>query len=178
MRHSLAPAALSLLIGISAAPALAVQTDAPSPAQPTGASAETVATGLENPWGLTFLPSGDMLVTERPGRVRFVTRGGTVSRPVVIGPAEEGASPGHWYGIVIPSNAQAYNVTQVDIGYAYRGVSLYDNDHIVAGSTIHNCSDAGVWVSGGTPSVESMILKISCRVVFPERSHTMMGRAA
>ncbi|WP_183190311.1 PQQ-dependent sugar dehydrogenase [Ancylobacter tetraedralis] len=43
---------------------------------------ETVATGLENPWSLAFLPDGRMLVSERPGRLRIVSRNGTVSAPV------------------------------------------------------------------------------------------------
>jgi len=30
---------------------------------------ETAATGLNHPWALTFLPDGDVLVTERPGRL-------------------------------------------------------------------------------------------------------------
>ncbi|HZH71190.1 MAG TPA: PQQ-dependent sugar dehydrogenase [Mariniphaga sp.] len=34
--------------------------------------AETVVDGLEVPWGIAFLPNGDMLVTERPGRIRMV----------------------------------------------------------------------------------------------------------
>jgi glucose/arabinose dehydrogenase len=31
-----------------------------------------VARGLEQPWAIAFLPGGDMLVTERPGRLRLI----------------------------------------------------------------------------------------------------------
>jgi glucose/arabinose dehydrogenase len=34
-----------------------------------------VTKGLEHPWALAFLPDGDMLVTERPGRLRIVREG-------------------------------------------------------------------------------------------------------
>jgi len=43
---------------------------------------ETIAHGLENPWGLAFLPDDRMLVTERPGRLRVVTKNGTISEPL------------------------------------------------------------------------------------------------
>lgn len=36
---------------------------------------ETIATGLEVPWGFAFLPDGNMLFTERPGRVRMIQNG-------------------------------------------------------------------------------------------------------
>ena len=42
----------------------------------------TVATGLEHPWGLAFLPDDRMLVTERPGRLRIVGSDGRLSEPV------------------------------------------------------------------------------------------------
>ncbi|SEP96870.1 hypothetical protein SAMN05421693_11276 [Ectothiorhodospira magna] len=41
-----------------------------------GIQMEIVATGLQHPWGMTFLPNNDdhMLVTERPGRLLLVDR--------------------------------------------------------------------------------------------------------
>ena len=44
---------------------------------------EVIADGLEIPWGLAILPSGDLLVTERPGRLRLVQDGEVVPEPVL-----------------------------------------------------------------------------------------------
>jgi aldose sugar dehydrogenase len=43
-----------------------------------------VATGLANPWSLAFLPNGDMLVTERAGRLRII-RSGTLDPQSISG---------------------------------------------------------------------------------------------
>lgn len=43
-----------------------------------------VAEGLEVPWSMAWLPNGDMLVTERPGRLRIV-RNGTLLAAAVEG---------------------------------------------------------------------------------------------
>lgn len=61
--------------------ATAAQTDAPD-SGPTEIKVETVASDLENPWGLQFLPDGRMLVTERPGRLRIVDKDGKQSKPI------------------------------------------------------------------------------------------------
>ncbi len=42
----------------------------------------TVAEGLERPWSMAFLPSGDMLVTEKPGRLRLIQDGRLLDEPI------------------------------------------------------------------------------------------------
>jgi glucose/arabinose dehydrogenase len=42
----------------------------------------TVVEGLVSPWSMAFLPGGDMLVTERPGRLRIVRNGKLVDAAV------------------------------------------------------------------------------------------------
>lgn len=47
----------------------------------------TVVEGLMNPWSMAWLPNGDMLVTERAGRLRLVRKGKLVESPVAGVPA-------------------------------------------------------------------------------------------
>lgn len=44
--------------------------------------AETVASGLESPWGVAFLPEGRFVVTEKPGRLRLVAADGKLGAPI------------------------------------------------------------------------------------------------
>ncbi|HEY4547977.1 MAG TPA: PQQ-dependent sugar dehydrogenase [Pedomonas sp.] len=62
---------------------------------------ETVAEGLEQPWGLAFLPDGRMLVTEKAGRLRIVTKDGKLSEPVAGVPAVDDKRQGGLLGIAI-----------------------------------------------------------------------------
>jgi glucose/arabinose dehydrogenase len=63
-------------------PAFREQTRAPEAASGVTLAVETVAEGLEHPWGMALLPDGALLVTERPGRLRVVAPDGAVSDPV------------------------------------------------------------------------------------------------
>jgi aldose sugar dehydrogenase len=78
----MAAASVALLLILGAGSASAAITDAPAPANPSKIKVETVAKGLEHPWGMQFLPDGRLLVTERPGRMRLVTKDGKVSKPI------------------------------------------------------------------------------------------------
>ena len=63
-------------------PAFKNQTRAPQPAQRSRYAVEMIASGLDHPWSLAFLPNGHVLITERNGRMRIVTSRGEVSDPV------------------------------------------------------------------------------------------------
>ena len=47
----------------------------------------TVAEGLVQPWSIAFVPGGDVLITERPGRLRIVRGGKLLPTPVAGVPA-------------------------------------------------------------------------------------------
>jgi glucose/arabinose dehydrogenase len=77
-----------MVFSIVIAGGLASRAEAQAPQSPTPSPIEgmvdvqTVAEGLEHPWGLAFLPDGRMLVTERPGRLRLIMQGGELSPPL------------------------------------------------------------------------------------------------
>ncbi|MDY7229450.1 PQQ-dependent sugar dehydrogenase [Hyalangium rubrum] len=63
-------------------PAFSGQTRAPKPEKASQVQTEKVASGLDHPWALEFLPDGRMLVTEKKGQLRIVDAKGQLSKPV------------------------------------------------------------------------------------------------
>lgn len=60
----------------------APQIDTGTPLPPTDYKVDVVADGLDHPWSMAWLPSGDMLVTERAGRLRVIRDGKLLDAPV------------------------------------------------------------------------------------------------
>jgi len=71
-----------------------------------------VAVGLENPWSMAFLPDGDILVTERPGRLRVIRDGVLDPTPVSGVPPVWANGQGGLLDVVLhpdfPSNRLVY----------------------------------------------------------------------
>lgn len=63
-----------------------------------------VVDGFVNPWGLAFVPGGDLLVTERPGRLRLVRGGKLLPTPVSGVPAVVAAGQGGLLDVVVHPN--------------------------------------------------------------------------
>lgn len=80
-----ARAAFSFLLasaGLFGAVPAQAQTGAPPSSPQPALRAVAVASGLEVPWGLAFLPDGRFLVTERAGRLRAVAPNGLLGPPI------------------------------------------------------------------------------------------------
>ena len=105
MRSGAVACALSLL-AVACGPALAETFKSAA----GDIAVETVAGGLVNPWSLAFLPEGRMLVTERPGRMRIVTRDGKLSPPISGVPAVFAQSQGGLLDVTL-DRAYAQNQT-------------------------------------------------------------------
>lgn len=73
---------------------------------------QTVADGLDHPWGVAFLPDGRMLVTERDGALRVVGADGTLSDPLGGVPKVDARGQGGLLDVVLdpafPTNRLVY----------------------------------------------------------------------
>jgi glucose/arabinose dehydrogenase len=116
---------------LAAVPALA-QNPAPAPTQAPPINpatvhrsvlhnfrAVTVADGLENPWSIAFIPGGDILITERAGRLRLVRNG--MLRPEAIAgvPAVRTGGQGGLLDVVLHPNFASNKL--VYLSYAKAG---------------------------------------------------------
>ncbi len=125
-------AALGLFVALASPPGQAQQAAAPAPAQPPAQGGRTgggpppprdtlgagpwdlgagrgrmhitAIKGLERPWGIAFLPDGNMLVTERPGRLRVIRNGVVDPTPITPVPTVDARGIGGMFDVVLHPN--------------------------------------------------------------------------
>lgn len=82
-------------------PAFAGQTRAPGLTSGVNGQYQTLASGLDHPWGMAFLPTGEILVTERAGRLRVYGKDGKLSPAVTGLPAIYAQGQGGLLGVAL-----------------------------------------------------------------------------
>ena len=89
-------------------PAFPGQTRAPLATTNVAFEIQTVASGLQRPWGLAFLPDGRMLVTEKGGALRIVTADGKISEPVSGIPPVDARGQGGLLDVIVGPDGWIY----------------------------------------------------------------------
>lgn len=77
------------------------QANAPAPAQPSDYRLETIASGLNRPWSMAFLPDDRILISERAGALRLVDADGQISAPLDGLPPVKNAALGGFLDVVL-----------------------------------------------------------------------------
>jgi glucose/arabinose dehydrogenase len=113
-----------------------------------------VAEGLVNPWSMAFLPSGDILVTERPGRLRIIRNGQLLPDPVPGLPRIRAAGQGGLLDVV--AHPQFATNKLIYLSYAKPNAdstesatavvrARFENDRL---SNLQEIFEARVWSQG------------------------------
>ncbi|MES2454057.1 MAG: PQQ-dependent sugar dehydrogenase [Bacteroidota bacterium] len=82
-------------------PAFAGQTRVNSTRTATAIESRVITSGLTAPWGITVLPDGRFLVTEKAGRMRIVTTAGAIGAAITGTPAVDASGQGGLLGICL-----------------------------------------------------------------------------
>jgi glucose/arabinose dehydrogenase len=112
---------LSLLAAVTPAGGSAFAQSATFQTDAMPIEAETVVDGLQHPWGLDFLPDGEAIVTERPGRVRILSRDGRLSEPLDGVPRVAARGQGGLLDIVAAPDFASSNLVYLSFSEPGRG---------------------------------------------------------
>ncbi|MGE3303606.1 MAG: PQQ-dependent sugar dehydrogenase [Hyphomonadaceae bacterium] len=141
--------------------------DAPAPTQRAAVRVVAVAEGFEHPWALAFLPDGfdpkwRMLVTERPGRMRYVAGDGALSAPLKGLPAvKTGGQAGLFDLALAPDFAQSRRIYFSYLAEAPGGAAV-----TVATATLGADALSGVRVIFQAKPVIPGTTNLGSRIVF------------
>lgn len=110
----------------------------------TSFQSSIVSSGLSQPWGITSLPDGRLLITEKAGRMRIATATGTLGNPITGFPAVNSSGQGGLLGLCIDpqftSNRMVYwvfseNVSGGNLTAVAKG-RLSDNESSIENPTV------------------------------------------
>ena len=85
----------------SYSPAFAGQTRIAGIKTKTALDVKILAEGLKRPWGITILPDGRLLITEKSGVMKIVTTSGKVSEPITGLPDVNSGGQGGLLGLTV-----------------------------------------------------------------------------
>ncbi|HUG28236.1 MAG TPA: PQQ-dependent sugar dehydrogenase [Gemmatimonadales bacterium] len=114
----------------------------------------TVVEGLVHPWSMTWLPNGDMLVTERPGRLRIVRDGQLLPEPVAGLPTIRAGGQGGLLDVVPHPNFSANRLLYISYAKPSADDSLgttavirgrWENDRL---ANVEEIFEAKAWTRG------------------------------
>ena len=115
VKYALIAAGLMSIAGMASAEEQVIDTE-------TGKiKVETLAAGLEHPWGLAFLPDGRMLVTERVGRLRVMSEDGALSDPLTGVPKVVAAGQGGLLDVALDPNFKSNRLVYLTYAEAGEG---------------------------------------------------------
>ncbi|MCI0531996.1 MAG: PQQ-dependent sugar dehydrogenase, partial [candidate division Zixibacteria bacterium] len=141
-----------------------------APRSPTPASVEapikveTFASGLERPWGMAFLPDGRILVTERPGRLRLVSKDGKLSPPLEGVPQVYASGQGGLLDVALDLNFAKNQL--VYLSYAEPGENGTAGTAVAKGKLVDNRLDSVRVIYRQEPKVSGSSNHFGSRLVF------------
>lgn len=126
-------------------PAFAGQTRANGAKTSTPYVSEVVTSSLASPWGITSLPDGRLLVTEKAGTMRIISSNGTVSNAITGLPSVNSGGQGGLLGLCVDpqfiSNRMVYwvfsenvsggNITSVAKGRLSNSETTIENPTVI-----------------------------------------------
>jgi len=114
----------------------------------------TVAEGLEHPWSIAFLPGGDILITERPGRLRIVRDGKLLADPVEGVPEVRVGNQGGLHEVVPHPDFESNRLLYISYAKSRRmgaqgstaiARARFENDRL---TNVEEIFEAEAWVMG------------------------------
>ena len=124
--------------GADQTPAFAGQTDAPERRLNVSFEVVTVVDGVDTGWSFAFLPNGQMLVTERGGRLLVVEPDGSKSTPVSGLPAVDARGQGGLLDVVLDPDFATNNM--IYWSYAEPQEGGANNTAVARGRLVHGAA--------------------------------------